>query len=147
MAEINKISAFSDASNNPKKALVDSQRRVVVVVDTPILQQAAGIIEGQVDAVPSGVETTIVSFTVPTGYRYRLTGWSATGTADGRFKLYINGTRKMTARNSVAIPNVGKSFSNPIEVLAGVTVSVKVWHSEAAVQEFSAALEGYLVNA
>lgn len=138
MAEINKISIFSDVSGNSKKALVDSQRRIV------ISDKNSEIISGIVEAVPGGVETTIVSYTVPSGKKFKLCSWSGSGTADAKFILYINGAKKMTLRNSVAFPNVNKEFVNPIEVLSGITIAIKVWHSEVSTEEFSALIEGYL---
>jgi hypothetical protein len=146
MAEINKINVFSDVANNTKKALVDSNRRVVVVIDSPITisQAPAGFISNSSGAIPKDAEFTIVSYVVPALKKFRLTGFTGSGSADGLYKLYINLVQKMELRSSAASPNVGKTFSAPMEFNDGDIIALKVIHRHGSVQTFFGDFEGYL---
>ena len=146
MAEINRINVFSDATNNPQKALVDANRRVVVVVDSPITisQAPAGFISNSSGAIPKDVEFTIVSYVVPALKKFRLTGFTGSGSADGLYKLYINAVQKMELRSSAANPNVGKTFSAPMEFNAADIIALAVTHRHGNLQTFFGDLEGYL---
>jgi hypothetical protein len=144
MAEINKILVYSDASGNPQEALVDSQRRVVVFIDG-ISQQPSFVIEGTNNAVPQNAETTLAEYTAPIGQTFRLSAITGSGEANGIFKVYVDGVRKLTMRNSAAQPDVYRGYRNPLTVPAGKTVSIKVTHTRPQVQEFSGTVEGYLV--
>jgi len=146
MAEINRINVFSDATNNPQKALVDANRRVVVVVDSPITisQAPAGFISNSSGAIPKDAEFTIVSYVVPALKKFRLTGWSASGTVDGVYRLYINGVQKMEKRTSAANQNAEKTFSAPIELNAADILALAVIHRHGNLQTFFGDFEGYL---
>jgi len=143
MGEINKVMVFADVGGFPKEALVDSQRRVVVVIDG-MSQEPSFSIEATNAAVPGNTDSTIVQYTPPVGFKFRITAVSGTGQSDAKFMLFINDVRQFTLRNSAANRNVQKEIGNPLEALAGQSTKFKVHHFKTPVREFSCTIEGFL---
>lgn len=144
MAEIQKTAVFSDIAGTPKKALVDSQRRVVIVNSGE--GQDATIYPGSTGAIAQNIETQIVAVTVGIGLTFYLTGWQGTGPIDAEFKLYKNAVRLMTRRNSASSRDVGDNFTlSPIKIDAGDMVKVTVKHTKGSTYNFDGCLIGYEV--
>lgn len=61
---------------------------------------------GSATLVPYNTETTVVSYTVPTGKTFYLVGFIGSGDINGRFYLYLNGVLKFVLRSTVASLNV-----------------------------------------
>lgn len=59
-------------------------------------------------AVPSGVETTVLSYTVPVGKTLWILGWEGWADVDAEWILKIDGVQKDGARTSIADVNVKK---------------------------------------
>jgi hypothetical protein len=92
-------------------------------------------------AVPASVETTVVTYAVPTGKRFVLLGCSASSDGDARFRLYIGSTRYATKRNNWCERNV--DFINKIAPIdEGVTITVKIIHACLTARNFEASIYG-----
>lgn len=99
-----------------------------------------------VTLVPTSVETTIVSYTVPVGYTFYFIGLNTSGNANAIFRLYVDGSIVLAARNSVANLTVSLNYSqSPIKVSAGDTIAIKVIHSVSASCDFEGTILGYIV--
>ena len=142
MAEINKITVFSNASGIQKEALVDDQRRVVVSIDK---QFPVDFVSGTSGSIAAGSFFTVVSYTVPVGKTLSITGWTATGQAAGIFTLYVDGSPKIYHRNSIAFPDVGDQFGGVKVLVAGQIIEIKVKHFELVTAIFAGTLFGYEV--
>ena len=140
MAEINRVKVFSDGAGNSQQALVDSQRRVVTIGSG----YPSTIYPGNTGSISANTEVTIVSYTVPAGKTFYLTGWQGTGTADGCFRLYRNSTQLKLKRNSAADRDVEGNYQNhPVEFVAGDQVKITVEHRKTTTQIFDGALMGF----
>ena len=97
-----------------------------------------------VSLVPSGVETTVVTYTVPVDKTFYFIGLNASGNANGIFKLYVESDAILAGRNSVANLNISLNYSySPIKVLAGDTISIKVLHQVSVSCDFEGTILGY----
>ena len=127
MAEINEITVFRDSSGNPSYGLVDDQNRVVVTLDQI---QSGEYVSGTSGSVTSGTEHDVVSYTVPSGKIFSITGWEASGNAHAVFRLYKGSSVVSQQRNSVADPNVKSTLPVGLDVAAGVEIKITVDHFE-----------------
>lgn len=127
MATINKVSVFSDSSGVSKKALVDSQRRVVV---TSSDAGANSYKSGASGAVVAGIDFSVVSYTVPAGKIFTITHWEASGPAHAIFKLMHGSFVISQKRNSVAQPSIDGGLGAGLEMPAGTVIVIKVNHFE-----------------
>jgi len=94
--------------------------------------------------VPSGIETTVVSYTVPVDKTFYFIGLNASGNANGIFKLYVESDAILAGRNSVANLNVSLNYSySPIKVASGDTISIKVLHQASVSCDFEGTILGY----
>jgi len=139
MAEIYRYSSFSDNTGSPKRALVDSKRRVIFSL-WPVT-----FYPGEQSNIPSGADYSLVSYTVPSNYKFYLVGWTGTGSADGVFTLYKNSTKILEGRNSVAQRNISDYFNFPAEFHAGDVITLKVRHFRSDTQSFFGALVGFSI--
>lgn len=73
---------------------------------------------------------------------YRITGWSATGNADGYFFVQIAGSTVLSGRTSWGQPSVHAILPNPIDVTTGSTVALKVTNISGNTANFEATLLG-----
>lgn len=80
--------------------------------------------------VASGSETTVVSYTVPSGKTFYGMGFTASGTVEGYYTLTIDGVIKLASRTSPAAPAVNQFLPMPFLVAtAGQVVAVKITQS------------------
>lgn len=95
--------------------------------------------------VPSNTETTVASYTVPTGKTFYFIGFVGSGDVHGVYKLYVDSTAKLGGRSSVAVPTVAVNFPYAVfAALEGETVRVKATHFANSVQaNFDATIIGY----
>lgn len=99
----------------------------------------------EVANIVSEVETTVVSYTVPAGKTLNIQGFLGTGTATGRFKLFLDSTVRGILRSSAAERSPSITYVNGvIQAAEGVVVTVKAYHEELANQTFQCNLFGYL---
>ena len=127
MAEINRITVFKDETGTPSYALVDGEHRVLVTLDQV---QVGTYASGDSGAITANTETTVVSYTVPSGKVFKLTGWRANGKAHAVFSLFLNGDKVVEERNSVASPNVGDNLGVGLKAEAAEVITIKVLHHE-----------------
>jgi len=124
MAIINKVSVFSDSTGASKKALVDSQRRIVISTSGV----AGKFIYGEQATIPKDVESTVVNYTVPTAKVFYIEGWRASGQASGRYTLYVDATKIIRERSSGAGRSVVDNLPNSKQVVAGEVIALKSVH-------------------
>ena len=98
--------------------------------------------QGTVTSVPTNALSTVVSRVVPLGLAMRLTGVVATGSSDGEWYVFDDAVELYRSRTSGN--DRGFEFThNPILILAGHAVTLKVVHQEATTQNFEGTLLGY----
>lgn len=102
---------------------------------------------GSVTLVPSDSETTITSYTIPSGKTFYFLGFIGQGDIHGIFRLYHEGTAKLSGRTSVAVPTVQVAFPYSIfSATAGETIYVKITHSASGLLGgFEATILGYIL--
>lgn len=95
-------------------------------------------------AVSSGVETTVLSYIVGVSTTAYIQGFIGTGSATMRFRLYVDGARKLSYRTSAA-DRTARPFlgDGAVKATAGQTVTVSAYHEEIAVQLAEVALFGF----
>lgn len=99
------------------------------VVPAPTAEQVVQY--GTVSLVSATSETTICSYTVPTGKRFYFLGVHGSGQASARFRVYTDSSPILTARSTAAAPNVMIAFSTPaFSIAEGTTIYLKVTHFE-----------------
>jgi|SRR6185437_202160 len=99
---------------------------------------------GQISAVPAGVETQIVTYTVPGGDSFSLTYVHLSGDNGAVFNLYINGVIQDRCRTYWCNFTTFMDFGNGIPMNAGDIVSVKVIHYRPEVGDFASRIQGVL---
>lgn len=77
-------------------------------------------------AVPDGVETDLIDYTVPAGDTVYLSDILCSGNADGEFRVYQDSTRILEGRLSSSQRFFSYSFSRPYKFTAGEHIKVKV---------------------
>ena len=99
-------------------------------------------------AIPTGIETTIVSYLVPAGKIFLFLGAQGTGSADGDWLVYFDADPQMPYGTSWTDRTAKFPVNQEaIPLTAGQLISVKVIHNEAAVQDFWGNLYGVLYTA
>lgn len=91
-----------------------------------------------------GVETTLVSYTVPVGRTFKVKTVVVSGDADGEFALYIDTEKVMIVRNNPAERTVQIDNLEDVQATAGEIVYIKaenVSHRQNS-QKFDATLTG-----
>lgn len=109
----------------------------VIIIDTLGPKDLFGT-----ESIPTGVETTVFTYLVPGSKVLVIQGFLATGTADMRFILRVDGLMRAVARISVAQPNANPHLN--IKVVTGQTVALTAFHTEAANQTAEIGLFGTL---
>ena len=93
-------------------------------------------------SVPTGIETTVLTYTVPVATEFQVVQVDASGEADGDFVLKKNGGILTKKRNSWADRNVEFKFDYGLKLLAGDVISVHVTHANDANCLFNASFYG-----
>jgi len=138
MAEINKVSVYSDAAGSPKSGLGDSQRRVVISIDQWLRNRP--LYSGQQVDISKDTLTTIV--TVPSNGVKFITKIVCSGEENAKWDVYINSTWKVSKRTTDR--NVVFEFSTPLKILATEVVDVKATHhGPGQFSTFEATVFGY----
>lgn len=79
--------------------------------------------------VPSGVETTITSYTVPVGKTFEMTGIIGWGDYDGEFLIYVDGSPVGGGRTSASSRTLNLHYNEAtIDATASQVVAVRVTH-------------------
>lgn len=88
-----------------------------------------------VTLVSANIETTVASYTVPSG-SFQCVGFSAQGdVGTSYYRLYIDGSAQLSARSSVAFPSASASFQAATPaVAAGETIRLSVVHYASGIQ-------------
>ena len=139
MGNINKVSNFQDSVGNFNPALIDELRRIVTVTELTVTEMHAGT-SGPVN---KSQFYDIVSYTVPTGKSFFMTGFNATGDGDGVYRLYQNSNILIEKRTNAAEKNISGDFDNPVKFDDGDVVAIKIQHYIGATREFQGTLIGY----
>lgn len=114
---------------------------IAPVAGTPIAQY------GNTTLVSSGSETTVASYTVPTGHTFYVCSFVATGNVNARYTLYLNGQATLVGISSVANLNVDLSMRDTrIGIGESLVVNVTASHANSGIQaNFDATILGYLI--
>jgi PKD repeat protein len=119
------------------------------LVTRPVVPSYPGIeanLYADVSMVPSGIETTIVTYTVPVDKTFYFIGLNASGNANGLYKLYVDGTSTLAGRTSVANLTLSINYAySPVKVEAGDTIAIKVTHYASVACEFEGTILGYIL--
>lgn len=95
-------------------------------------------------AVAAGAETVVLTYTVSAGVTLYLSGFSATGGALARFRLFIDGAPKAAYRTSHADRNAVIHFPADETVPPGAVVQVRATNYGDAATDFEATIYGTL---
>jgi hypothetical protein len=99
-----------------------------------------------VTLVPTNVETTITTYTVPSGKTLNFTGFVASGNANALYKLYVATDTIFASRTSVSNLTYSLLFATPpFQVGQGVTIVLKVIHQAGVACDFEGTILGYIV--
>jgi len=109
------------------KKLADITLQVVLEDAIENVLNRSKTIYGNVAAVPKGIETTIVTFTVPVGSSFVILGSSATCMTDCTFRLYINDELFEVRRNSWCDRNV--EFQTKQRAIAEYVIKITGEHN------------------
>lgn len=134
--------SLAEVSNSPP---VGNEYGLIVRGVMPTYPGTPVAKEGESNLVAATVETTIVSYTVPSGKEFGFTGIVASGDVSAIFRVYINNVRIFAYRNSVANPSVLVSFPySPFGAAQGSLVEIRGTHWSSGIQaNFEATLLGY----
>lgn len=118
----------------------------VNVVQTPVTGHNVKNIYNEVLAVASGVETQIVSYTVPFAKTAVLERISASGENVGNYKAYLNGSpidlqRTYYGGDFNALFEFMTGTSDGFVLVAGDVISVKILHTRPFVGNFNARIQ------
>jgi hypothetical protein len=96
-------------------------------------------------AVPQGLETLLVDLLVPVAMTYVLAGFTATGTSDALYRLYLEAAPLLGGRSSAADRTVNGLFPASSKPRGGPNqrIRVTVYHSMPLAQDFEGTLHGY----
>lgn len=101
----------------------------------------------EITDVASGAETTILSYTVATGFSFEFERVEVSGTNIATFYLYVDGERIASVRNGFFSFTAEISFQDPSGIFSaeeGSIIEVKVIHSRPYAGDFEARLQGGL---
>lgn len=118
-----------------------------VVLTNPLETGDGKLIFGQATSVPSGSETTVVTYTVPTGKTLYFISGSFSGQNLALFTLYINGAQEGIRRTYWGNFNGTFDFTSGagIKVSAGNIIKITVIHNRPAAGDFDGTLYGVLM--
>jgi hypothetical protein len=118
------------------------------LITRPILNYpgTSAVTPGSVTLVPSGAETTVVSYTVPASTVFYFIGVVGSGDINARYRVFIDANLQLTGVTSVANPTLNLSFPiPPFTATAGQTIFFKVTHYAAGLQgNFDGTILGYI---
>lgn len=96
-------------------------------------------------SVAYNTETTITSFTVPSGKTFAFTGVVGHGDLPAVYRIYVDGTCKFSLRTVASNPSINQIFQNPsFTANATSVVALKATHFfNGTTGEFEATIFGY----
>ena len=140
---------IKDGSTDQRASVQGNGGLNVNVLSTPSETVGVGTnVYDDIVGVLTSTETDLVSYTVPTGKKFILTGGKGTGSSDAHYKLKIDGNTEAFYKTSY-FDRVAKFFfdnRDGVEVAAGIVIKITVEHEESASQEFYGNLFGRLIT-
>ena len=100
------------------------------------------IVQDEDLAVPSGAETTVLTYSNP-GTTYYLDTVVGSGRYNAEYTVYLGGSLVMKRRTTSAVIDMVQMFPRPLLVTNGTTVDIKVQHFAGSAREFNATIIGY----
>lgn len=130
-----------------KNTNLDGTEYGLVVRSLPAFPTNSVLIYNQDAAVVDNVETTVASYTVPSGTIFYFTGVVAQGDLPARFRVYVDGNPQLSYRTVSSNPAFQQSFSMPpFTVAAASIISLKVTHFISGVTgDFEGTILGYTI--
>lgn len=146
------VSIELDAADGDNVAISDGTDTLSVNTDGSInvvTTYVANLTEqnyfGEVSSVASGVETTILSYTVPVGVSSYIHYVEASGTNIAMFTVYNNGSPIAKKWSIYTKLDVDYTFASPttkgVKFLAGDVITIKALHNRSSLGDFSARLQ------
>jgi hypothetical protein len=117
----------------------------IVTREIPTWQQSLNFQYGDANISKSNPETTVVSYTVPSGQSYFFTGFNGSASAVGVFRGYINGSQFVQMRNNITNLNVNMNSTIPlVRATPNQTVEIKAENlSTISSESFEATMYGF----
>lgn len=98
----------------------------------------------EVSSIPSGIESIVLSYTVPVSKTFYFIGLNASGNANALFKIYIESNSILAGRTSVSNLTLAINYAySPIKVSSGDTIYMKVTHYASVACNFEGTILGY----
>jgi hypothetical protein len=120
---------------------------IVTGGSTPVVTGVPVNVFAENSTVPSGVLTTIVTYTVPVSQIFEISGIVAWGTYDGEFTISVDGTPVGGGWCSPSDRTLELDYdSATVTANAGQVVTVQVTHYSATTEDFKANLLGNLYS-
>ena len=93
--------------------------------------------------ISSGVETPVITYTVPPGKKFILDGGSSGGPTDAIYKLYINSNVLEVKQNNWCERDI--VFGVKYNLQAGDIIEISVIHNSSSSWVFNASIFGFLI--
>ena len=101
------------------------------------------IAEGTVSSVPAATPTTVVAYTNALTTKVFISHIIGTGNFTGKWTIVMPNGSIITKRTAHQAPNLNESFIPAFLLDIGETVTVKIEHSDSAVNTFNGFILGY----
>lgn len=120
---------------------------IVTGGSTPVVTGIPVNIFAENTTVPPSILTTILSYTVPMGQVFEISGLSGWGTYDGEFVLKVDGTQVGGGWSSPSVRTLELSYGNgTITAIAGQVVTIRVTQYSSTTEDFKTNLLGNLYS-
>ena len=128
-----------------KNAQITGNEYAIATREIPTWQQSLNFQFGDANISKNNPETTVVSYTVPSGQSYFFTGLNGSAAAVGVFRGYINGNQFIQMRNNITNLNVNMNSTIPVvRATPTQTVEIKAENlSTLSSESFEATMYGF----
>lgn len=119
----------------------------LVTRNIPFCPTDSQIIYNTVSSVAASTLTVITTYTVPAGDTLFFRGFSGTGNVPAIYRIYVNGTAKLSLRTTSAFPNASLLYDSPVmQVAAASIITLEAIHYSTGVSaDFEGSIIGFLV--
>lgn len=137
-----------DEIGRVKNISIDGDEYALVVRNINDAPSGSIITANSASVEGDGVADIVVTYTVPSGKAFFLTGFMATGDLPGKYTIYQGATVLMALRTTASFPNLSHSFNTPpLKASAAQTIVIKVQNFVTGVTgNYDATILGYEVN-
>lgn len=97
-----------------KDSTATGSEYAIVTREIPAWQQSLTYEYGDANISKSNPETTVSTYTVPSGHMYFFTGFNGSASAVGAFRAYLDGSQFCQMRNNITNLNVNLNSAVPL---------------------------------